>query len=56
MKNKLFTSEQRTEQVRISLTKEELKALKDISTKEKRPVATVAHALLKKALSEFHTE
>ncbi|MBS7815868.1 MULTISPECIES: hypothetical protein [Wohlfahrtiimonas] len=53
MKNKLFTSEQRSEQVRVSITKSELNQLRNIANREKRPVATVAHALLKKAIEEY---
>ncbi|GAA5100613.1 hypothetical protein [Wohlfahrtiimonas larvae] len=53
MKNKLFTSEQRTEQVRVALTKKELEALKSIANKENRPIATTAHALLKKAIKDY---
>lgn len=56
MKTEIFTTAPRSVPLRIRITEDEHKQLKKLSKKVKRPVATLAHALLIKTLEQYQEQ
>lgn len=53
MKRTIITTSARTIPLRIRVTEEEYDLLKKISQEENKPLATIAHALLKHSLNDL---